>query len=196
MVCSRLDGSSVGDTTLNAAFLSDGVTDMVHSWEVQLVLEYCDQGSLRQLLNNKNSLKKPGSFYSRAVCHVHLVAGGHRLLLVACQAEYDREEVCWKLSVGLFGLILAQLLNCLLWWHAHFHVVLSCSSLAWLDPLTDLLTAASVQRAVCPVSLHCAAGHVVVSMCAVALIVCSFHPVLLLPTCTHCCKQTAAVTWN
>lgn len=64
MVCSRLDSSSVGDTTLNAAFLSDGVTDMVHSWEVQLVLEYCDQGSLRQLLNNKDSFTKPGQCHS------------------------------------------------------------------------------------------------------------------------------------
>eukprot|EP00775_Hariotina_reticulata_P010053 gene10053-10209_t len=55
----RLDSSSVGDTTLNTAFLSDGVTDMVHSWEVQLVLEYCDQGSLRQLLNKKDSFTRP-----------------------------------------------------------------------------------------------------------------------------------------
>lgn len=40
----RLDSSSVGDSTMNAAFLNEGLSDSVHSWEVQLVLEYCDMG--------------------------------------------------------------------------------------------------------------------------------------------------------
>ncbi len=45
---------------MNAAFLNEGLADSVHSWEVQLVLEYCDQGSLRQLLNKKGTFKLPG----------------------------------------------------------------------------------------------------------------------------------------
>jgi hypothetical protein len=57
----RLEGSSVGDSTLNAAFLEEGQGDAVHSWEVQLVLEYCDQGSLRQLLNKTGPFKTPGT---------------------------------------------------------------------------------------------------------------------------------------
>lgn len=56
----RLDRSSVGDSTMNAAFLNEGLSDSVHSWEVQLVLEYCDQGSLRSLLNKKGAFIQPG----------------------------------------------------------------------------------------------------------------------------------------
>lgn len=56
----RLDSSSVGDSTMNAAFLNEGLGDSVHSWEVQLVLEYCDQGSLRSLLNRKGAFSLPG----------------------------------------------------------------------------------------------------------------------------------------
>lgn len=55
----RLDASSVGDSSLNAAFLNEGLAESVHSWEVQLVLEYCDQGSLRQLLNNNGAFALP-----------------------------------------------------------------------------------------------------------------------------------------
>jgi hypothetical protein len=55
----------VGDSTLNAAFLSgEGLGDSVHSWEVQLVLEMCDMGSLRSLLN------KQGPFVTRGACFV------------------------------------------------------------------------------------------------------------------------------
>lgn len=58
----RLDNSSVGDSTMNAAFLNEGLSDSVHSWEVQLVLEYCDKGSLRALLNKQGTLVQPGAF--------------------------------------------------------------------------------------------------------------------------------------
>lgn len=56
----RLDSSSVGDSTMNAAFLNEGLSDSVHSWEVQLVLEYCDKGSLRALLNKQGTFALPG----------------------------------------------------------------------------------------------------------------------------------------
>lgn len=45
---------------MNAAFLSEGLSDSVHSWEVQLVLEYCDKGSLRALLNKQGTLVTTG----------------------------------------------------------------------------------------------------------------------------------------
>lgn len=45
---------------MNAAFLNDGLSDSVHSWEVQLVLEYCDQGSLRALLNKQGMFAQTG----------------------------------------------------------------------------------------------------------------------------------------
>lgn len=57
----RLDSSSVGDSTMNAAFLNEGLTDSVHSWEVQLVLEYCDKGSLRTLLNKQGTFSLAGA---------------------------------------------------------------------------------------------------------------------------------------
>lgn len=56
----RLDSSSVGDSTMNAAFLNEGLADSVHSWEVQLVLEYCDKGSLRALLNKQGTFVYQG----------------------------------------------------------------------------------------------------------------------------------------
>lgn len=56
----RLDSSSVGDSTMNAAFLNEGLADSVHSWEVQLVLEYCDKGSLRALLNKQGTFAYTG----------------------------------------------------------------------------------------------------------------------------------------
>jgi hypothetical protein len=47
---------------MNAAFLNEGLSDSVHSWEVQLVLEYCDKGSLRALLNKQGVFMQPGVF--------------------------------------------------------------------------------------------------------------------------------------
>lgn len=46
---------------MNAAFLNEGLTDSVHSWEVQLVLEYCDKGSLRTLLNKQGTFSLAGA---------------------------------------------------------------------------------------------------------------------------------------
>lgn len=45
-------GGSINDS---AAFLGEG-DQGVHSWEVRLVLEYCDQGSLRDALTKEVSL--------------------------------------------------------------------------------------------------------------------------------------------
>lgn len=70
----RLDSSSVGDSTMNAAFLNEGLGDSVHSWEVQLVLEYCDQGSLRSLLNKKGAFTLPGQCSSIDNPTVHILA--------------------------------------------------------------------------------------------------------------------------
>jgi hypothetical protein len=44
--------STIGDTQLAEAFLSEDTAGNVHSWEVQLVLEFCDKGSLRDLLSS------------------------------------------------------------------------------------------------------------------------------------------------
>jgi len=56
---------------MNAAFLNEGLSDSVHSWEVQLVLEYCDKGSLRALLNKQGTLTTPGeaSCLRMDLCH-------------------------------------------------------------------------------------------------------------------------------
>lgn len=64
----RLDSSSVGDSTMNAAFLNEGLADSVHSWEVQLVLEYCDKGSLRALLNKQGTFVYQGGTVTSWPC--------------------------------------------------------------------------------------------------------------------------------
>lgn len=64
----RLDSSSVGDSTMNAAFLNEGLSDSVHSWEVQLVLEFCDKGSLRNLLNKQGPFQAAGACGSCQLC--------------------------------------------------------------------------------------------------------------------------------
>lgn len=58
---------------MNAAFLSEGLSDSVHSWEVQLVLEYCDKGSLRALLNKQGTLVTTGGGGLARVCYFMLV---------------------------------------------------------------------------------------------------------------------------
>jgi hypothetical protein len=44
--------SSLGDTTLAEAFLSEDVASHIQSWEVQLVLEFCDKGTLRDVMDD------------------------------------------------------------------------------------------------------------------------------------------------
>ena len=55
---------------MNAAFLNEGLSDSVHSWEVQLVLEYCDKGSLRALLNKQGGFVLNGRFCRQAVARI------------------------------------------------------------------------------------------------------------------------------
>jgi hypothetical protein len=50
------------------------------SWEVQLVLEYCDQGSLRQLLNKTGPFKTPGTPAYTQVLRIHLFARNMRFM--------------------------------------------------------------------------------------------------------------------
>ena len=47
--------SSIGDTTLAEAFLSEDVASHIQSWEVQLVLEFCDQGTLRDVIDRSGA---------------------------------------------------------------------------------------------------------------------------------------------
>jgi hypothetical protein len=67
---------------MNAAFLNEGLSDSVHSWEVQLVLEYCDKGSLRALLNKQGTLVTTGGRGGWACCW-----GCACWLLAACQGS-------------------------------------------------------------------------------------------------------------
>lgn len=78
----------MGDSTMNAAFLNEGLSDSVHSWEVQLVLEYCDKGSLRALLNKQGMMTTPGE--ASCVRMNRLCYGG---LLLACGLQQQVESL-------------------------------------------------------------------------------------------------------
>jgi len=48
-----------GDDQLAQAFLAGDDEAVRYSWEVQLVLEFCDRGSLRALLSDEAALRGP-----------------------------------------------------------------------------------------------------------------------------------------
>ncbi len=57
--CDGAAGSACSDGTAAASLLLDDEGEEQHGWEVRLVLELCDRGSLRQLLSAGGLLRGP-----------------------------------------------------------------------------------------------------------------------------------------
>jgi serine/threonine protein kinase len=81
------------------------------SWEVQLVLEYCDQGSLRQLLNKSGPFKAPDGGrdmllildtaldVARAMVHLHSENIIHSDLKVRTISKVHCQKGCMLVSL-------------------------------------------------------------------------------------------------